>query len=259
MHIATEIAKLAPGLKSISYGKITWHDIEKPTEAEIQYLAENYPFHKLELDDCLSRIQRPKVDIDDEDRYIFLVLHFPVFHKAARVTTASQVSIFLGRDYLITLHEGDLKPLTKFFVDCETNEETRKDKMGHGAGYLLYVILDRLVDYCFPILNKIGSNIAAVEDKVFGDDARVAVRELSLLRRDVLSYRRMIKPETEVFGVLEQCELPILKEDAEVYFGDLGDHSRKIMDTLDEYKEVIEGLNTSTIPTTPLPPSASIR
>lgn len=243
MHIQTEILKPLPNIKTLTYGKVTWIDIEKPTEAETQYLAQNYPFHKLELDDCLSRIQRPKVDIDEEDRYIFLVLHFPVFNKQARVTMASQVSAFLGKDYLITLHNGDLKPVIKLFADCETNEQTRREKMGHSSGYLLYTILDRLVDYCFPILNKIGSNIDAVEEIVFSNDPQVAVRELSLLRRDVLSYRRMVKPQTEVFAILEKCELPLLKEDPEVYFGDLGDHSRKILDTLEEYKEVIEGLN----------------
>ena len=115
--------------------------------------------------------------------------------------------------------------------------------MSHSAGYLIYLILDRLVTYCFPILNKVGNNIETIEDKVFSDDAREAVRELSMLRRDVLSYRRMIRPQTEAFEWLEKSELPILKEDQEIYFGDLADHNRKILDTLDEYKEVIEGLN----------------
>ncbi len=220
-----------------------WIDIHNPTSEDTSYLAENYPFHKLELDDCLSRIQRPKIDYDEEDNYLFLVFHFPVFNKEARVTTVSQVSIFLGKDYLITLHEGNLKPLTKFFVDCDTNEETRQTKMSSSPGYLLYVILDRLVDYCFPLLNKIGSNIDAVEGKVFSEDAREAVRELSMLRRDVLSFRRMIKPQTEVLEWLEKSELSLIKEDSEVYFGDLVDHNHKMMDTLDEYKEVIEGLN----------------
>ncbi len=220
-----------------------WIDIHNPTSEDTEYLAENYPFHKLELDDCLSRIQRPKIDYDEEDNYLFLVFHFPVFNKEARVTTVSQVSIFLGKDYLITLHEGNLKPLTKFFVDCDTNEETRREKMSSSPGYLLYVILDRLVDYCFPLLHKIGSNIDAVEGKVFSYDAREAVKELSMLRRDVLSFRRMIKPQTEVLEWLEKSELSLIKEDSEVYFGDLADHNHKMMDTLDEYKEVIEGLN----------------
>ncbi|MDY6912392.1 MAG: magnesium transporter CorA family protein [Chloroflexota bacterium] len=239
----TVTAKPTSRIDTISFGKLQWVNIEKPTEQETGYLAEHYPFHKLELDDCLSRIQRPKIDRDETDNYIFMVFHFPVFNKQTRITTASQVSAFLGEDYLITLHEGNLKPLTAFYRDCSTNEETQKDTMAHGPGYLIYIILDRLVNYCFPIINKIGTNIDSVEEKVFTDQAREAVREISMLRRDVLSYKRMIKPQTEVFEWLEGSELPIIKEDADVYFGDLADHNHKLMDSLDEYKEVLEGLN----------------
>lgn len=210
---------------------------------ETAYLAGHYPFHKLELDDCLSRIQRPKIDHDKDDDYLFMVFHFPVFHKEARVTTASQVSVFLGRDYLVTLHEGDLKPLPTFYRDCAANEDTRDEFMSHSSSYLLYQILDRLVTYCFPILNKIGSNIDAVEEEAFRENSADAVRDISMLRRDVLSYRKMIKPQTEVFEWLETSELSIIKEDADVYFGDLADHNRKIMDTLDLYQEMLEGLN----------------
>ncbi|NQT74413.1 MAG: magnesium transporter CorA family protein [Chloroflexi bacterium] len=238
-----EIRKQKSVTDSIEYGKLNWVNIERPTEQETEYLAQNYPFHELELDDCLSRIQRPKIDHDEEDNYLFMVFHFPVFHKEARVTTASQVSVFLGKDYIITLHEGELKPLMAFFRDCDANEDTREEVMSHSPSYLLYEILDRLVTYCFPILNKIGSNIEQVEDDIFEEDARGTVRELSLLWKDVIAYQRMIKPQTEVLEWLEKSELPIIKEDADVYFGDLADHNRKIMDSLDEYKEWITGLN----------------
>ncbi len=238
-----EIRKQKPSVDSIEYGKLNWVNIERPTEQETEYLAQNYPFHELELDDCLSRIQRPKIDHDEEDNYLFMVFHFPVFHKEARVTTSSQVSVFLGKDYLVTLHEGELKPLTTFYRDCAANEDTREEVMSHSPSYLLYEILDRLVTYCFPILNKIGSNVEQVEDDIFEEDARSSVRELSVLWKDVIAYQRMIKPQTEVFEWLEKSELPIIKEDADVYFGDLADHNRKIMDNLDEYKEWIKGLN----------------
>jgi len=238
-----EIRKQKSVTDSIEYGKLKWVNIEKPTEQETEYLAQNYPFHELELDDCLSRIQRPKIDHDEEDNYLFMVFHFPVFHKEARVTTSSQVSIFLGKDYIVTLHEGELKPLMAFFRDCDANEDTRVEVMSHSPSYLLYEILDRLVTYCFPILNKIGSNIEQVEDDIFEEDARATVRELSVLWKDVIAYQRMIKPQTEVLEWLEKSELPIIKEDADVYFGDLADHNRKLMDNLDEYKEWIKGLN----------------
>ncbi|MFC1944339.1 magnesium transporter CorA family protein [Chloroflexota bacterium] len=233
----------SPNIQSIIWNRLTWINIEKPNSQHIEYLAQHYPFHKLELDDCLSRVQMPKVDEHIDEGYIFMVFHFPVFNPQARVTTSSQVSIFQGEDYLISLHDGSLKPLVKQFVDCEMNEDAKMENMGRSSAYLLYLILDRLVTYGFPILFKIGENIDTVEEKVFGTKAREAVRDISMLRRDVIAYRRIIRPQTEAFEFLESTEWPLLKEDPDVYFGDLADHSRKIRDTLDEYKEVLEGLN----------------
>ncbi|MFC1978457.1 magnesium/cobalt transporter CorA [Chloroflexota bacterium] len=228
-------------IETIKHGKLTWINIEKPTARETEYLAQNYPFHPLDLDDCVSRIQRPK--IDKYETYLFIVLHFPVYNKEARVTTASQVSIFIGEDYLITLHTGALKPLAKLFVDCKANENARSEYMRRSSSYLLYLILDRLINSCFPILYKIVDNIENVEDDIFAEGKRETVKELSILRRDVIAFRRIIKPQTEVFELLENEDWPVIKVDPEVYFGDIADHARKIQDTLDDYKEVVEGLN----------------
>ena len=235
------ITRTEPSIKSIAWQKLTWVDIEQPTEMETEYLAEHYPFHPLDLDDCLSRIQLPK--IDEYEDYLFAVFHFPVFNPEARVTTPSQVSIFIGEDYLITLHQGDLKPLVTLFRACETNEKAREENMGRSSGYLLYLILDRLVNYCFPILNRIGENIEEVEDRIFGENPKGTVADVAILRRDIISFRRIIRPQTEAAELLEQKEWPILKEDPDVYFGDIADHLRKIRDTLDDYKEVVEGLS----------------
>ncbi len=230
-----------PSIKSIVWDKLTWINIEQPTEAETRYLAEHYPFHPLDLDDCLSRIQLPK--IDEYEDYFFMVFHFPVFSSEARVTTSSQVSIFIGEDYLITLHQGDLKPLVTFFKSCQANEKARQEAMGRSSGYLLYLVLDRLVNYCFPILSKIGDNIGEVEDRIFGDRPKGTVADVAILRRDIISFRRIIKPQTEAVETLEQKEWPVFREDPEIYFGDIADHLRKIRDTLEDYKEVVEGLS----------------
>jgi len=138
-------------LESVTYGDLTWVNIEHPTEKETEYLAQNYSFHPLDLDDCLSRIQRPK--IDEYKDYLFMVFHLPIFHKEARVTALSQLSVFIGKDYLITLHKGELKPLVKLFKECNIDKEARQEHLSQGSGYLLYRIIDRLVDYCLPILN----------------------------------------------------------------------------------------------------------
>ena len=229
-------------LESLNGGDLTWVNIEGPTERETEYLAQNYPFHHLDLDDCISRIQRPK--IDEYKDYLFLVLHFPVFNKEARVTTRSQVSVFIGENYLITLHKGELKPLVKLFRECQIDEESRQEYLGQGSGYLLYRIVDRLVDYCLPILNKIGDNIEEVEDNIFSSRGTPrAIEGISILRRDVISLRRIIWPMRAVIGSLEPKVRRFTKMDMSVYFGDVVDHADKIWDGLDEYKEIIEGLN----------------
>ncbi|TRZ49099.1 MAG: magnesium and cobalt transport protein CorA [Dehalococcoidia bacterium] len=228
-------------MESLTFGDLTWVNIERPTEREIEYLAQNYPFHPLDLDDCLSRIQRPK--IDEYKDYLFLVFHFPVFNKETRVTSPSQVSAFIGENYLITLHKGELKPLVKLFKECQIDEESRQENFSQGSSYLLYRIVDRLVDYCLPILNKIGDNIEDVEDDIFTDEMPRAIKKISMMRRDVISFRRIIWPMRAVVGSLEPKVRRFAKSDLSVYFGDMVDHVDKIWDGLDEYKEIIEGLN----------------
>ncbi len=228
-------------VESLTWEDVTWVNIAGPTERETEYLAQNYPFHPLDLDDCLSRIQRPK--IDEYEDYLFLVFHFPVFNKKTRVTTPSQVSVFIGQNYVITLHRGDLKPLVNLFRQCQLDEEARSQNLSGGPGQLLYRIIDRLVDYCLPILNKIGNNIDRVDEEIFSHSMPHAIREISELRRDVISFRRVIWPLRAVAGSLWAKVRRFTETDMEVYFDDIVDHIDKIWDGLDEYKERIEGLN----------------
>ena len=227
-------------IQTLRHGRITWVNVERPTKDEMEWLAQNYSFHPLHLDDCLSKIQRPK--IDDHEDYLFIVLHFPVYNRIAQVTVASEVDIFVGPDYFVTVHAGELKPVRRMFQECMSNPARRQALMGRGTGYLLYQLADRLVDYCFPILNKIDDNIEAVEDTIFEEDVRQTVRDISVIRRDVINFRRIIKPQIAVIASLEHKQKAFLQEDLEAYFGDLADHVAKIWDILEDYKEVIEGL-----------------
>ena len=224
-------------------GDLTWLNVEKPTRRELDYLAQEFQFHPLDLDDCLSRIQRPK--IDEYEEYLFIVFHFPLFRKEAGVTVASQVSVFIGGNYLVTIHDGVLKPLVKLFADCQTNEATRDANM-KSSGYLLYRITDMLVDYCLPIANKIMQNLETAEDDIF-DTRKIGgvVREISLLRRDIISNRRVIWSMKAVIGSLEHKTERYATENLEVFWGDVVDHVDKTWDTLDECKEIIEGLHAA--------------
>ena len=228
-------------INSITQGKLTWIYIERPSINEVKFLDQHFDFHPLNLDDVLSRLQRPK--IDEYEDHLFIVLHFPVFDKQNRITKPSEVNIFIGENYLVTVHcSADLKPLAKFFRECQVHEKSRETYLGRGSGFLFYHILDRVVNYCFPILSKITENIDDIEDAIFTKTIPETVSQISLIRRDLISFRRVIHPQIAVIETLEREEYPFFKEEQEIYFGDIADHVRKIWDGLEDCKEVVDGL-----------------
>jgi magnesium transporter len=224
-------------VESLTWGELTWVNIEHPTAREMEYLAQNYSFNQLDLDDCLSRRQRPKLDVYKD--YLFFIFHFSVYSRETRVSTHGQVSVFIGEKYLITAHNGELKPLVNLFHDYQASEEAREQYFSHGSAYLLYRILDRMVDAYFPILDKILSLLENVEDRVF-DEKVEAAQEVAILRRDIITQRRIIFPTRTVIAELEGKLKPYTPIDLSAYWGDLLDHMNKACETLDECKEVIE-------------------
>jgi magnesium transporter len=228
-------------IKQVTHNGLTWVNIVNPGGAEAEWMRRTYGFHPLHLEDTLSKRQLSK--IDDTDDYTFIVMFFPVYSRLVRVTTASEVDIFVGENYVITAHADNLKPLHNLFVSCMEDPESRAKVMGQSSGYLLYQIVDRLVDYCFPILDKIGDNIEAAEDAIFEDRLRHTIQEISIVRRDIISFRRIIKRLIPVVNSLERKNRSVFREDMEEYFGDISDHLSKIWDTLEDFKEVIEGLS----------------
>ena len=235
---AQETEKKEPlNIETITYRGLTWVNVERPTTRETDYLAQNYPFSQLDLEDCLSRRQRPK--IDEYKDYLFVVLHFPKWHKDVQIARPSQVGMFIGRKYVVTVHAGELTPLVKLFEVCRDNAVVRRRAMGRGSALLAYRVIDLLVDYCFPIMDKILSQMEDVEDGVF-DEAVETARELAVVRRDIIAQRRIIWPLRTVIIELESKLRKFTTRNMSDLFGDMLDHLNKLWDTLDECKEVIE-------------------
>jgi magnesium transporter len=224
-------------IESVVWGDLTWVNIESPTERETEWLAKTYNFHPLALDDCLSRKQIPKIDV--YPGYLFFIFHYPLYDKATRVSSKRQWSAFIGENYLVTVHTGELKTLVALFRDCQANEDTRKEYMNGGSGFLLYSILDRAIDSYFPVLDKILSLMEDVEDAVFDESIEVG-KEISILRRDVITQRAVMFPTRDIFIEMENKLKRFSKNDVSAYYSDLMDHINKICHTLDECKEIIE-------------------
>lgn len=228
-------------IETVTHGKVTWTNIERPAPEDIEVLRRNYNFHPLDLEDCLSKIERPK--IDEYEDYLFIVMHFPVYDPDQHVSRPSEVDFFIGSGYLVTVHDGILRPIYRLFDDCQRYERTRAKHMGRGASRLLYSVIDALVDYCFPILDKVDSNIHVIEEEVFTEDMRRIVQDISIVRRDIIALRRIIRPQIAIIANLEQKDRPFIQEELDVYFGDIVDHLNKARDILEDHREVIEGLS----------------
>ncbi|MFQ5613194.1 MAG: magnesium/cobalt transporter CorA [Anaerolineae bacterium] len=227
----------------IQHNRVTWINVVGATVEDTEYLREHYGFHPLSLEDCLSRIERPKIDEYDDEDYLFIVMHFPIYDHARQVSRASEVDFFIGSGFVVTVHDGVLKPLVNFFNDCRENEDTRNRYMDRGASFLLHAIIDRLVDYIFPILYKVESRIRDIEEDIFTEDMRRIVRDLSLARRDIIALRRIIRPQVAIVANLEQVDRPYIREELEDYFGDILDHLNKVRDIIDEDYEVLANLS----------------
>ena len=226
----------------LSAAGLTWIHLDAPDTLSAGMLAGRFGWHPLDVEDILSKRQRPKVDDYVDDGYIFTVLHFPVYDSAIQRLNAAELDIFVGPDYLVTLPTVELLPLTRLFQRCEENESFREELFAKGSGRLLYEVLDDLFDYCFPILDKIGHKLDSLEDDVFEGRSEEVVRDLSNAKQEIISYRKIIKPERSTLRLLERHVERFLPEELEDYFDDIVDAAERIWDMLDNYKEVVEAL-----------------
>jgi magnesium transporter len=232
----------APEPAELSGAGLTWIHLDAPTLERAQALAETYGWHALDVEDVMSKRQRPKVDDYADEGYLFAVLHFPVYDRTIQRLNAAELDVFVGPDYVVTLPTTELKPVTRLFHRCVEDEHFREQLFSKGSGRLLYEILDDLFDYCFPILDKIGHKLDALEDDVFEGRSDEVVRDISNVKQEIISYRKIIKPERSTLRLLERRIERFLPEELELYFDDLIDGAERIWDILDNYKEVVEAL-----------------
>ena len=136
--------------------------------------------------------------------------------------------------------------MTRLFHRCQEDESFREQLFSKGSGRVLYEALDDLFDYCFPILDKIGHKLDALEDDVFEGRSNEVVRDISNVKQEIISYRKIIKPERSTLRLLERhIERFLEEEDLDHYFDDIVDAAERIWDILDNYKEVVEALEST--------------
>jgi|SRR5687768_9980493 len=233
-----------PRPQVIETATMRWINIDAPRLADRQWLAESFSFHELDLEDVASHNQRPKVD--EYDDYLFLIMQFPRIDRDTARLHAAELDIFLGPDYVITLPNEEILPLSALFERASTRDDVREQLMSKGSGYLLYQILDRCVDASFPMLGQLGRKLRRLEDDIFeGGGSAGIVRDISNAKQEIINFRSVIRPQRAVFRSLERAKQRYLTDDLDIYFDDLTDASERIWDVLENFMEIVNGLEST--------------
>jgi magnesium transporter len=229
-------------IEIIQGGKFTWIDLQNPDRVDVEKLAKKYNFNELNIEDCMTKFELPKLDSYDD--HFFVILHFPPLAQKIGISKNSQLSLFIGKDFLVTVHQGDLKPLVDLVKICILNsdDELKNKLLGESSGDLLHEIIDVLVDDLLHTSRKIIANLDEMEDNVF-DESKPVARSIALLRREINRLRRIALP-------LKKFVLEIAKnvkrfsdssdDELSLYFDDVIDHIDKVIETLEESRETME-------------------
>ena len=214
---------------------ILWLDALDPSREEMDLLANEFGFHPLAIEDYFTPHHRPR--IDEYPGYFFMAAHSVSFLPKTLDIKPLEIDFFVGRNYIVTMHK-DRQPIFDHVAD--TWQKNPKMVEG-GVGMLLYDILDGLIDSYFPVLDQIDDVLDKVEDDIFKKGGDSSAQRIFRLKRSLLILRRIATPLRDVFNTLTRREQPLLSEQAILYLRDVYDHTLRIVDTIDTYRDILAG------------------
>lgn len=227
-------------MKTVQHNSVTWIDFENPNRDDILYLQENFNIHPLAIEEFFTPTYQPKAIT--LDNCLFLSVHIPLFDMENRTTYPGELDIILTKDHLITGHKNSIYQLKKFFYELETSEGKRRLHLSKTPAHLLHAILDILLNSCFPRLDHVSKNLDFIEDQVFNGKEKEMVFEISVVKRDILNFRRTLKPQRSILESVIQKDSPFVPKELNIYFQDLIGTNIRLWNILENNKEIIESL-----------------
>ncbi len=221
---------------------LTWLSIINAEKKEIDYLRRKFNFNISHLKASIATVFAQRPMVEDEDKYVFVILHFPTF-KGDRIVPG-EIEFFISHGYLVTLHNGNLKSLNDFFEYCKKNPEQLLSFNNESSSILLYELLSRLIKDSFNILDQNSIKINEVEDIIFEGDQKQAVSRILELRRNIINIRKIMQNHTNILKHLQGMKSSLVPhESIKKHYEDLEQHSKRIWEILDLQKEMVEVLN----------------
>jgi magnesium transporter len=229
------------GLREINTNNFSWIDLINPDSLTLEKLKRRFSFHSLDIKDCLPPLQRAKLEV--RSHYLFLILLFPVYNRQTKEITSSEVDFFISKNLLVTVHSGNLLPLNDFFHKCQTSPHFQKKYLMGNPAIIIYEILNRLLQACFPMLIHMNEDSERVEKGIFNDNKKRTILETSIIKRNIVMFRKTMQTHKNVIQKLISAGQPFFSTaKLNIYFRNLIDHTKEIWDILQAQKDTIDSL-----------------
>ena len=209
-----------------------WFHFDAPTEAELRFLQEDLKIHHLTLEDVVNQNQRPKIESFED--YVYIAIH-PLMHSKKWQIEPSELDLLLGRHWIVSVHYGPLPGL----IENSHVHERLGNALDRGSDFLLYTLVDLVVDSYFPILDEIEDEIDSLEDRLLARARSADMSRLLAFKRSLVHVRRAVGPQREVFNQLTRHEFPFVRPENLVYFRDVYDHLLRITEELDSLRDIL--------------------
>ncbi|MFZ5649827.1 MAG: magnesium/cobalt transporter CorA [Bacillota bacterium] len=217
---------------------LMWVDLYNFSDAEANQVARTFGFHPLSVEDCLH--YSPRAKVDNYEEYYFFTLHALRYEEESdEEISLEQLNVYLGKNYVVTLHRRTLPTLGKIARNCLDNN--RLEVMRKGPDFFLYTILDGITDMYFPVLNRINERVEELEDDLYNEPTREVTEEFLSLKRTTLAMRRAILPQKRIFASGSGNYAFRISEENIPYYLDLVDHIERIIDSIDSFRDLVDG------------------
>lgn len=221
--------------------KVRWINVDGLDPGAIRALAIKYALHPLAIEDVFSTTQRPKLETyaatEGRPAHLFLIVR--MLQIIQEKLDSEQISMFVGHELVITIQEapGDIWDPIRQRIEAPTSRLRQ-----HDASFLAYALIDAIVDYCFPVLEHLGSHLDDLEDLILDKPDRGTISEVHQVKRELLLVRRVVWPMREVVNAMQREPHECISETTRTYLRDVYDNLIQIMDIIETYREVATSL-----------------
>lgn len=227
-------------MTTIKHKDLTWIDIENPSAQDVLFLKEKFNFHPLVLEELTCPSQRPRAE--EFDNCLYVVIHIPLYDKKKKASYPGELDIIVTENHVITSHNGENIPVKSIIRLLKKDLQTKDKAMSKTSGFFLYFIMEKLISSCFPKIDHIDEKIDYIEKSIFDKKEKRMLKEISIVKRDVLNLRRTLKPQRSILESLLQKKYVLLENDLNDYFQDLIGTNIRVWNAIENTKEVIESL-----------------